>query len=406
MTDLDLYLEDHHRMLRATVREFAESEIAPVASRYDEAEEFPWESGVKMAELGLFGVPWPEEYGGAGMDLLASVIAVEELARVDASHSIMVGAHTSLACQPIFRWGTEEQKRTYLTPLARGTVLGGFGLTEPGSGSDAGGMRTTAVRDGDEYVLNGQKTFITHAGVGEIFVVGALTSPEKGSRGISAFIMTKETCDLDTARRLGFGHSDELQPLAGFSSGEKLRKLGWNASDTRELIMQDVRVPAENLLGEEDKGFAVFLDTLDGGRVGIAAHALGIAQGAFDLTLRYTSERKQFGRRINDFQGVRFMLAEMATRIHAARLMTYHAARLRMDGKPHKTEASMAKLFASEAAMDVTIRAVQLHGGYGYSREYAVERMMRDAKITEIGEGTSEIQKIVIARQLLKGFTE
>jgi len=406
MTDLDLYLEDHHRMLRDTVREFAEGEIAPVASRYDEAEEFPWESGAKMAELGLFGVPWPEEYGGAGMDLLASVIAVEELARVDASHSIMVGAHTSLACQPIFRWGTEEQKQTYLKPLAQGTVLGGFGLTEPGSGSDAGGMRTTAVRDGDEYVLNGQKTFITHAGVGEIFIVGALTSPEKGSRGISAFIMTKETCDLDTARRLGFGHSDELQPLAGFSSGEKLRKLGWNASDTRELIMQDVRVPAENLLGEEDKGFAVFLDTLDGGRVGIAAHALGIAQGAFDLTLRYTSERKQFGRRINDFQGVRFMLAEMATRIHAARLMTYHAARLRMDGKPHKTEASMAKLFASEAAMDVTIRAVQLHGGYGYSREYAVERMMRDAKITEIGEGTSEIQKIVIARQLLKGFTE
>ncbi|MFQ5746055.1 MAG: acyl-CoA dehydrogenase family protein [Gemmatimonadota bacterium] len=406
MTDLDLYLDDHHKMLRDMVREFAEGEVAPVASRYDEAEAFPWESGAKMAQLGLFGVPWPEEYGGAGMDLLASVIAVEELARVDASHSIMIGAHTSLACQPIFRWGTEEQKRKYLVPLASGAVLGGFGLTEPGSGSDAGGMRTTAVKDGDAYVLNGQKTFITHAGVGEIFVVGALTSPEKGSKGISAFIMTKETCDLDEARRLDFGHSDDLEPMPGFTSGEKLRKLGWNASDTRELILQDVRVPAENLLGEEDRGFAVFLDTLDGGRIGIAAHALGIAQGALDLTLRYTGERQQFGRRIQDFQGVRFMLAEMATRIHAARLMTYHAARLKMAGKPHKTEASMAKLFASEAAMDVTIRAVQLHGGYGYSREYAVERMMRDAKITEIGEGTSEIQKIVIARQLLGGLEE
>jgi butyryl-CoA dehydrogenase len=240
--------------------------------------------------------------------------------------------------------------------------------------------------------------------VGEVFVMAAVTTPGQGNDGISAFLMTKETCDLDRAQSLGFGHSDALTPMPGFTSGEKLRKLGWNASDTRELIMQDVEVPVENLLGEENKGFKVFLDTLDGGRIGIAGHAIGIAQGAFDLALAYTGERVQFGKAINRFQGVQFMLAEMATSIHAARLMTYHAARLRMAGKPHKTEASMAKLFSSEAAMDVTIKAVQLHGGYGYSREYAVERMMRDAKITEIGEGTSEIQKILIARQLLAGL--
>jgi alkylation response protein AidB-like acyl-CoA dehydrogenase len=404
MTDLDMYLEEHHVMLREMVREFAEAEIAPVASEFDEAEEFPWENGARMAELGLFGIPWPEEYGGADMDLLSAVIAVEELARIDASHSIMIGAHTSLACTPIFRWGTKEQKETYLTPLASGQAIGGFGLTEPASGSDAAGMLATAVRKGEHYVLNGQKTFITHAGVGEVFVMAAITTPGQGNNGISAFLMTKETCDLERARSLGFGHSDSLTPMPGFTSGEKLRKLGWNASDTRELIMQDVEVPKENLLGEEDQGFGIFLDTLDGGRIGIAAHAVGIAQGAFDLALAYTGERVQFGKAINRFQGVQFMLAEMATSIHAARLMTYHAARLRMAGKPHKTEASMAKLYSSEAAMDVTIRAVQLHGGYGYSREYAVERMMRDAKITEIGEGTSEIQKIVIARELLAGL--
>jgi butyryl-CoA dehydrogenase len=336
------------------------------------------------------------------MDLLASVIAVEELARVDASHSIMVGAHTSLCATPISRWGTDEQKERFLTPLASGQVLGGFGLTEPGSGSDSAAMRTTAVRDGDDWVINGQKTWITHGGVGEVFVVGAVTSPEKGNRGITAFIMTKDTCDLEKARELGFGHSDDLPKLDGFSVGQKLRKLGWNASDTRELIFEDVVVPDDRRLGEVDRGFPVILDTLDGGRVGIAAHALGIAQGAMDETVRYTGEREQFGKKIHDFQGVQFMLAEAQTRIHAARLMTYHAARLRMDGKPHKIEASMAKLFASEAAMDITSMAVQLHGGYGYSREYPVERMMRDAKITEIGEGTSEIQKILISRELLK----
>jgi butyryl-CoA dehydrogenase len=391
-------------MMRDTVREFAEAEIAPIAAQFDESEEFPWESGAKMAELGLFGIAIEEEYGGAGMDLLANTIAGEELARVDASHSIMVGANSSLACTPIQRWGTEEQKQKYLRPLASGQVLGAFGLTEPGSGSDASGMLTVAEKKGDRYVLNGQKTWITHAGVGEVFVVAALTSPDQGASGITAFIMTKETCDLESAQAVGFGHSEDLEPMPGFTSGQKLHKLGWNASDTRELIMQDVEVPEENVLGEVDKGFPVFLDTLDGGRVGIAGHAVGIAQGALELAARYTGERVQFGQPVRDFQGVRFMLAEMATKVYAARLMTYHAAHLRMNGKPHKAEASMAKLYSSEAAMDVATKAVQLHGGYGYSREYAVERMMRDAKITEIGEGTSEIQKIVIARELIQAL--
>ena len=404
MGDLSLYLEDHHEMIRSMVREFAEAEIAPVASRFDESEEFPWDNGAKMAELGLFGIPFDEEYGGAGMDLLAAVIATEELARVDASHSIMVGAHTSLAATPISRWGTEEQKQRFLSPLAGGQVLGGFGLTEPGSGSDSAAMRTVAEKKGDRWILNGQKTWITHGGVGEIFMVGAVTSPDKGTRGITAFLLTKETCEPLEAARVGFGHSGELTPMQGFTVGQKLRKLGWNASDTRELIFEDVEVPDENVLGEVDLGFRIFLDTLDGGRIGMAAHALGIAQGAFDEAVRYTGEREQFGKRINDFQGVQFMLAEMQVKIHAARLLTYHAARLRMDGKPHKKEASIAKLFASEAAMDVTTRAVQLHGGYGYSREYPVERMMRDAKITEIGEGTTEIQKIVIAREIFREY--
>ncbi len=404
MGDLTLFLDDHHEMIREMVREFAEAEIAPVAAEHDETETFPWENGARMAGIGLFGIPFEEDLGGAGMDLLAASIAVEELARVDASHSIMVGAHTSLAATPIHRWGTEDQKRRFLAPLASGTVLGGFGLTEPGSGSDAAAMRTVAEKKGDRWVLNGQKTWITHGGVGEIFVVGALTSPGKGARGITAFILTKETCDLERATELGFGHDPSLTPMPGFSVGQKLRKMGWNASDTRELIFEDVEVPEENVLGEVDRGFPIFLDTLDGGRVGIAAHALGIAQGAFEHAVRYTGEREQFGQPVNRFQGVQFMLAEMQVRIHAARILTYHAARLRMEGKPHKKEASIAKLFASEAAMDVTTRAVQLHGGYGYSREYPVERMMRDAKITEIGEGTSEIQKIVIAREVLREF--
>lgn len=402
MAESSFGLQEHHEMLRDMVREYAEAEIAPVAAAYDESEDFPWETGARMAGLGLFGIPFEEALGGAGMDLLAAAIAVEELARVDASHSIMVGAHTALAATPIHRWGTEEQKERFLRPLASGQVLGGFGLTEPGSGSDAAAMRTTARRQGDRWLLNGRKTWITHGGVGEVFMLAAVTSPEKGSRGITAFLLTKETCDLEEAARVGFGHAPDLEPMPGFSAGRKLRKLGWNASDTRELMLEDVEVPHENVLGEVDGGFPIFLDTLDGGRVGLAAHAIGIAQGALDETIRYTGERKQFDKRIHDFQGVRFMLAEAATRIHAARLMMHHAARLRMAGVRHKKEAAMAKLFASETAMDVTSMAVQLHGGYGYSREYPVERMMRDAKITEIGEGTSEILKIVISRETLR----
>ena len=345
MTDLSLFLEDHHEMMREMVREFAETEIAPVAAQYDESEEFPWATGAVMAELGLFGIPFDEDVGGTGMDLLASVIAVEELARVDASHSIMVGAHTSLAATPIDRWGTPDQKQRFLRPLAEGRVLGGFGLTEPDSGSDAGAMRTVAEKRGDRWVLNGQKTWITHGGVGEIFVVGALTSPDKGSRGITAFIMSKETCEMAAAESHSFGHSPSVTAMDGFTAGRKLRKLGWNASDTRELHFDDVEVPEENVLGEIDRGFPVFLDTLDGGRIGIAGHAIGIAQGALDQAMRYTGERKQFGRQIRDFQGVKFMLAEAQTRVHAARLMTYHSARLRMEGKRHKREAAMAKLF-------------------------------------------------------------
>jgi butyryl-CoA dehydrogenase len=321
---------------------------------------------------------------------------------VDASHSIMVGAHISLAATPLYRWGTDEQKEKFLTPLASGEVLGGFGLTEPGSGSDASQMLTVAELNGDHYVINGQKTWITHGGVGEVFILAAVTTPGAGNRGVSAFIVTKETCDLELAKQLGFGHSESVVPMPGFSTGQKLRKMGWNASDTRELVLDNVEVPVGNLIGEENEGFKVFLDTLDGGRISIAAHALGIAQGALEASLRYTGERVQFGRPINKFQGIQFKLSDMATRIHAARLMTYHAAWLRQTGRPHKKEASMAKLFASETAMDVTIDAVQLHGGYGYSREYPVERMMRDAKITEIGEGTSEIQRILIARELLR----
>jgi butyryl-CoA dehydrogenase len=385
-------------MLRDMVREFAEAEIAPVAAGYDESEQFPWASGKKMAELGLFGIPFPEEYGGAGMDLISATIVSEELARVDAGHSIMVGAHISLAGTPLYRWGTDEQKRKFLTPLASSEALGGFALTEPGSGSDASGMLTAAELKGDHYVINGQKTWITHGGVGELFILAAVTAPGEGNRGISAFIVTKETCDLELATSLGFGHSESLVPMPGFSTGQKLRKLGWNASDTRELVLEDVEVPVENRIGEENEGFKVFLDTLDGGRISIAAHALGIAQAALEASLRYTGERVQFGRPINKFQGIQFKLSDMATRIHAARLMTYHAAWLRQTGRPHKKEASMAKLFASEAAMEVTIDAVQLHGGYGYSREYPDRpRVVAGTRLLSVGSGVGAAPTVDLA---------
>jgi butyryl-CoA dehydrogenase len=360
-----------------------------------------------MAELGLFGIPWPEELGGAGMDYLSYIIVIHELAKIDASHAITVSAHTTLGTSPIVDFGTAEQKRRYVPLLATGNVLGGFGLTEPGAGSDAGGTQTTAVERGDHFVLNGSKIFITHAGVGEIFVVTARSDPKaKKTHGITAFIVTKDTVDLDEARRAGIGHAPDLPKMPGVKAAKKEDKLGWRASDTRELVFQDAIVPKDNVLGPVNNGFRQFLHTLDGGRIGIGALSLGLAEGALEECLRYTATRKQFGRVIASFQGVHFALADMATEIEAARHLVYHAAWLKQHGKPFKKEAAMAKLFASELAMRATIKAVQLHGGYGYTTEYPVERMMRDAKIGEIGEGTSEIQRIVIARQLLGGLID
>ncbi|HLA88911.1 MAG TPA: acyl-CoA dehydrogenase [Gemmatimonadaceae bacterium] len=397
-----LYFTDQHLAVREMVQAFARDEVAPVAARFDESQEFPWENVKKMGELGLLGIPWPEELGGAGLDTICFMIAIEEMARVDASHAITISAHTTLGTSPIMNFGTDAQKQRYVPLLASGTVLGGFGLTEENAGSDAGGTRTTAKRVNGHYVLNGSKRFITHAGVGEVFSVTAVTDPARGTRGISSFILTKETCDLSRTREVGIGHSDALTPLKGFRAGKKEDKLGWRASDTRELIFEDVEVPAENRLGREGEGFANFMRTLDAGRIGIAALSLGLAQGAFDQALSYSATRRQFGKPIAEFQGVHFQLADLATEIEAARHLVYHAAWLAKRGHPISKEAAMAKLFCSELAMRATIKAVQLHGGYGYTKEFPVERMMRDAKVGEIGEGTSEIQRIVIARHLLK----
>ena len=400
-----IYFQDHHLATREMVRAFAREEVAPVARAFDESQEFPWDNVKKMADLGLLGIPWSEELGGSGLDTISFIIAIEELARVCASHSITISAHTTLGTSPIVNFGTDAQKKRFVPRLASGSVLGGFGLTEPGAGSDAGGTQSTAVKKKGHYLLNGTKRFITHAGVGEIFVVTAVTEPGKGTKGISSFILTKETCDLDRVKGLGMGHDPELEPMKGFRSGKKEDKLGWRASDTRELIFEDVKVPAENLLGEEGKGFINFMKTLDAGRIGIASLSLGVAQGAFDEALKYTTERKQFGKAIFDFQGVHFPLADIATELEAGRHLVYHAAWLAQNGHPYSKEAAIAKLFTSELAMRATIKAIQLHGGYGYTKDYPVERMMRDAKIGEIGEGTSEIQRMVIARHLLKGMS-
>ena len=400
--DDTLYFNDHHLAVREMVRAFARDEVAPVASQFDESQEFPWDNVKKMAGLGLLGIPWSESLGGAGLDTMSFIIAIEELARVCASHSITISAHTTLGTSPIVNFGTDAQKKRFVPILASGTVLGGFGLTEENAGSDAGGTRTTAVRKNGHYVLNGSKRFITHGGVGEIFIVTAVTDPGKGTKGISSFILTKESCDLAKTREIGMGHSDTLSPMKGFTSGKKENKLGWRASDTRELIFQDVEVPVENRIGDEGMGFINFMRTLDAGRVGIAALSLGIAQGAFEQALQYSVTRKQFGKPIAEFQGIQFQLSDLATELEAARHLVYHAAWLAQNGRPFGKEAAIAKLFASELAMRATIRAVQIHGGYGYTKDYPVERMMRDAKIGEIGEGTSEIQRIVIARHLLK----
>ncbi len=399
---MDRYLTPDHIALRERVREFALERIVPVARDLDERSEFPWENVKEMAARGWLGVSVPTRYGGMGLDYTSYVLVVEELARHDVSHSITVSAHTTLGSSPILAFGTEEQRRTYLPPLAGGEVLGGFGLTEPGAGSDAGGSRTRAVRDGDGYRINGSKIFITHAGVGEIFTVTAVTDPEQGSRGISSFVVTKPTEDVERARALGFGHSDDLQFTPGVKAGKKEEKMGWRASDTRELLLEDVWVPEENRLGAEGEGFINFMKTLDAGRIGIAALSLGLAQGAFDVALRFSGERKRAGRRLVDQQSVQFVLADMATEIEAARHLTYHAAWLKDRDRPFSKEAAMAKLFASELCMRATTRAVQLLGGAGFTDAYPVERMMRDAKVCEIGEGTSEIQRLVIGRHLIR----
>ena len=397
-----LYFSEQHLAVREMVRSFAREEVAPVAAQFDESQEFPWDNVKKMADLGLLGIPWSEELGGAGLDTICFMIAIEELARVCASHSIVVSAHTTLGTSPIVNFGNDAQRQRYVPLLASGSVLGGFGLTEPGAGSDAGGTRTTAVKKGSHYLLNGSKRFITHAGVGEIFIVTAVTDPGKGTKGISSFVLTKETCDLERVRDLGIGHSAELVPMKGFRAGKKENKLGWRASDTRELLFEDVEVPAENLIGQEGQGFVNFMRTLDAGRIGIAALSLGVAQGAFDHALQYSATRKQFGQAIAEFQGIQFQLSDMATELEAGRHLVYHAAWLAQNGRPYGKEAAMAKLFCSELAMRNTTKAIQVHGGYGYTKDYPVERMFRDAKIGEIGEGTSEIQRIVIGRSLGK----
>ena len=396
-----LFFNDQHREVREMVRDFARNEIAPIARAADATAEFPWPTVAKMAELGLLGIPWPEDLGGTGMDELSYVIAVHELAKVDASHAITVSAHTTLGTSPVVDFGTVEQKARFLPLLAGGRVLGGFGLTEPGAGSDAGGTATTAEDRGDYYLLNGSKIFITHAGVGEVFVCTARTSPGHTSRGITAFLVAKENVEKEKALAFGFGHDDGLPWTRGVTAGKKEDKMGWRASDTRELHFEDAVVPKENVLGPVGEGFAQFLKTLDAGRIGVAALALGIAEGAYEEAVKYAGQRKQFGRYIGGFQGISFALADMATEIEAGALLTYQAAWLKQNGKPHKVEAAQAKLFCSELAMRTTIKAVQIHGGYGYTTDYPVERMMRDAKVCEIGEGTSEIQRLVIARSIL-----
>jgi butyryl-CoA dehydrogenase len=405
LTPADIpFLEQQHLDLQARVRAFACEAIQPVARDLDANSEFPWENVKTMGEMGLLGIPVPEEWGGMGLDYRSYILTVNELARFDASHSITVSAHTTLGSGPILDFGTQEQKDRYLPFLAAGKVLGGFGLTEPGAGSDSGGTRTRAVPDGEGYRLNGSKIFITHAGVGEIFTVTAVTDPDQGTRGISSFVVTKPTVDVDRVADLGIGHAPELGYTDGVRAGAKEDKMGWRASDTRELHLEDAWVPGDSLLGEEGRGFVNFMKTLDAGRIGVAALSLGLAEGALEQAVLYANERRQFGKKIWDFQSVQFPMADIATDIQAGRHLTYHAAWLKDNGRPFGKEAAMAKLFCSELSMRATMKAIQLMGGAGYSDEYPVERMMRDAKVCEIGEGTSEVQRLVIARRLLKEF--
>ncbi len=375
---------EEQSLLRDMVRDFAEKEVAPSAAERDEEERF--DRGLmfdRLAELGLTGIVFPEEYGGAGADYISYAIAVEELSRVCASTGVTLSAHLSLGSNPIYLFGSETQKEQFLVPLAEGRKMGAFGLTEPSAGSDAGGTRTTAVRDGDSWLLNGTKIFITNAGEAEVYIVFARTDKDKKKHhGISAFIVEKGA--------------------AGFSFGKKEQKMGIRSSPTMELIFQDCRIPAANLLGQEGEGFKVAMKTLDGGRIGIASQALGIAQGALDAAVNYAKERQQFGTPIGRFQGVQFQLADMATQIEASRLLVYNAAYRASNRLSYSQQSAMAKLMASETAMRVTTQAVQILGGYGYTRDFPVERMMRDAKITEIYEGTSEVQRLVIGSALTR----
>ncbi len=396
------FLNRDHLTLQAQVREFALESIVPVARELDETARFPWDNVQAMAERGWFGVPVPREFSGMGRDYLSYILVVEELARHDASHAITVSAHTTLATSPILAFGTEAQRARFLPWLASGQVLGGFGLTEPGAGSDASGTRTRARAVPGGYRISGSKIFITHGGVGEIFVITAVTRPNAGSGGITSFIVCKPTTDPAEAERVGIGHRPQLPYSDGITAGGKEDKLGWRASDTRQLFMQDAFVADEQRLGGEGQGFRNFMKTLDAGRIGIAGLSLGIAQGALDVALDYTTRRRQFNRPVWDFQDIRFGLAGLAAEIEAARLLAYHAAWLKDQGRPFGKEAAMAKLIASELAARTARTAVQSLGGVGYTSEYPVERMMRDAKACEIGEGTSEIQKIVIGRHLLK----
>ena len=378
---MDFKLSKEHELLRKMYREFAQNEVKPLAAELDEEERFPKETIPKLAKLGMLGIPFPKKYGGAGGDNLAYAIRVEEIAKTCGTTSVIICAHTSLCSYPIYAYGTEEQKMKYLPDLLSGRKLGAFGLTEPGAGTDASGQQTTAVLEGDHYVLNGTKCFITNATEAETFVVFAMTDKSKGNHGISAFIVEKD--------------------FPGFSIGKHEKKMGIRGSATSDLIFEDCIVPKENLLGQEGKGFKIAMGTLDGGRVGVAAQALGIGEGAIDEAIAYTKERVQFGKRISQFQNTQFQLADMKARADAAQLLVYRAACAKDDGDLKcGFYSSMAKLVAAEMASDVTRRAVQLFGGYGYTREYPVERMMRDAKITEIYEGTSEVQRMVIANNL------
>ena len=378
---MNFELNEEQRLVRDMVHDFAQNEIAPRAAEVDKTEEFPADNIQKMAELGLLGLPYPEEYGGGGGDYLSYAIAVEEIARACGSTALIYAAHVSLGCAPLYDFGTEEQKQRWLPQLCSGRGLGAFGLTEPEAGSDAGATRTTAVRDGDDYVLNGSKMWITSGAIADVVVATAKTDPSAGTRGISCFLVPKGT--------------------PGFIPGKNEPKMGLKGSVTSALSFENCRVPAANLLGKEGEGFKQMLITLDGGRISIGAMALGLAQAALDEASRYAKERVQFGQPIAKFQAIQWMIADMATEVDAARMMVYRAAAMKDSGKPFIKEAAMAKLYASEVSERAAFKALQIHGGYGYSREYPVERIYRDQRLCTIGEGTSEIQRLVIARQVL-----